>query len=125
MAAGMRRFLALILLSSLSTAALALQPTDAQLKSQIIKQSVSSYLDTIGNCPCPYNRDKAGRSCGKRSAWSKAGGNSPTCFSNDVTKEMLEHYKNSTGVSNHDAEVTGSIPPVDGGTEDGGVKIKP
>jgi hypothetical protein len=30
-------------------------------------------------CACPEDRDSAGRRCGKRSAWSKAGGASPMC----------------------------------------------
>ena len=47
------------------------QKTDAQIKQEIIKQSLASYT---GSCPCPYNVDRAGRMCGRRSAYSKSGG---------------------------------------------------
>ncbi len=32
-----------------------------------------------GNCSCPFNTDKRGYSCGKRSAFCRAGGESPSC----------------------------------------------
>lgn len=32
-----------------------------------------------GSCACPNDRDSAGRRCGARSAWSRAGGASPSC----------------------------------------------
>jgi SH3-like domain-containing protein len=56
---------------------------------RIIQDSISAYP---GNCPCPYNRDKGGRSCGKRSAYSKPGGYDPICFPQDVTPNMIESY---------------------------------
>lgn len=43
-------------------------PSSAELRAAraaIIQQSLAAYP---GNCPCPYNRDAAGRRCGKRSA---------------------------------------------------------
>lgn len=33
-----------------------------------------------GNCPCPYDRDAAGKLCGARSAYSRSGGASPVCY---------------------------------------------
>jgi hypothetical protein len=33
-----------------------------------------------GSCDCPYDTDSAGRRCGNRSAYSKPGGSSPTCY---------------------------------------------
>jgi len=68
--------------------------TDAEIKQAIIKQSISSYR---GNCPCPYNTDKAGRSCGKRSAYSRPGGASPLCYDKDVTPKMVADYRAKTG----------------------------
>jgi len=38
--------------------------TDAEIKQEIIKQSIASYR---GSCPCPYSVDRAGRMCGRRS----------------------------------------------------------
>lgn len=56
--------------------------SDAQIKQKVIKESIDSYP---GNCPCPYNYDRAGRRCGGRSAYNRAGGYSPKCFASDVT----------------------------------------
>lgn len=33
-----------------------------------------------GNCECPYDTDVRGRSCGKRSAYSRANGRKPVCY---------------------------------------------
>ena len=70
----------------------AIAQSDDEIKQKIIEQSIASYS---GSCPCPYNRDRAGRKCGKRSAYSKPGGYDPVCYSNDVTKKMIEDYKKS------------------------------
>ena len=55
----------------------------------IIRQSISSYP---GSCACPYNRDRAGRRCGGRSAWSRPGGYAPICYHSDVTDARLASY---------------------------------
>ena len=36
-----------------------------------------------GSCDCPYDTDRRGRSCGKRSAYSRPGGRSPICYVRD------------------------------------------
>ncbi len=66
-------------------------PSDSEIKQQIIRQSISQYT---GNCACPFNRDRAGRRCGKRSAWSRPGGASPICYESDVTTAMLRRWRN-------------------------------
>lgn len=122
----MRTALIAILAITLSTVAMSYQASNDQIRSEIIKDSVSTYLSTTGNCPCPYNHDKAGRLCGKRSAWSKPGGQSPICFPKDVTKEMLDKYRSDSLHNNYGTGATDSASaPASGGTEDGGVKIKP
>lgn len=71
--------------------ALASEPADEQIRQIIlIRDSIANYP---GNCPCPYNADSAGRRCCKRSAYSKPGGHAPLCYSQDVTKEMIERYR--------------------------------
>jgi|SRR5215813_4234323 len=50
--------------------------TNAEIRQEIIKQSIASYK---GSCPCPYSVDRAGRMCGRRSAYSKPGRASPIC----------------------------------------------
>jgi SH3-like domain-containing protein len=57
---------------------------------RIIEESIASYL---GSCPCPYNTDRGGRRCGKRSAYSRPGGYDPICFAGDVTPDMIEAMK--------------------------------
>jgi len=69
------------------------RPTDAQIRRILIDESRAAYS---GSCPCPYDTDRAGRRCGKRSAHSRAGGESPLCFDRDVTKEMIEEYRKRT-----------------------------
>jgi hypothetical protein len=64
--------------------------TDAEIKQEIIKQSIASYR---GSCPCPYNVDRSGRMCGRRSAYSRPGGASPICYEKDVTQKMMDDYR--------------------------------
>lgn len=61
--------------------------SDAKLISYILQQSRARYS---GNCACPDDRDRAGRRCGARSAYSKPGGASPLCYARDVTPAMIE-----------------------------------
>lgn len=65
-------------------------PQSAAVRSKIIEQSIDSYP---GNCPCPYNTDRAGRRCGGRSAWSRGGGYAPKCYPGDVTKADIEAFR--------------------------------
>ncbi len=55
--------------------------TSIEKKKQMIRQSIANYS---GPCPCPYSVMRNGRSCGKRSAWSKPGGASPLCYVSDI-----------------------------------------
>ena len=64
--------------------------SDMVIRTKIVSQSISSYR---GNCPCPEFRDRAGRRCGKRSAYYRAGGESPLCYPSDVTPAMIQRYK--------------------------------
>lgn len=60
-----------------------------QVIEAIIEASIRSYS---GNCPCPYNRMRNGRSCGGNSAYSKPGGRAPICYPQDVTAAMIEAF---------------------------------
>lgn len=76
-----------------SASAFAVQPsqlTDDQIKQQIIQQSIASYH---GSCPCPYSTARNGSNCGGRSAYSRAGGYQPKCFSNDVTPAEVNAFR--------------------------------
>ena len=67
--------------------------TDAEIKQAIIAESISDYKAHRGNCPCPYNTDRAGHKCGARSAYSRPRGASPICYDKDVTQKMMDEYR--------------------------------
>ena len=64
--------------------------SDAQITQEIIKGSIATYA---GNCPCPYNTDRAGRSCGRRSTLQSARRGFPVCYASDVTRKMIDDYR--------------------------------
>ena len=66
------------------------QKSDAQIRQAIIRQSIADYP---GNCPCPYNTDRAGRRCGRRSAYSRPGGYAPKCYPSDVTAAEVSAWR--------------------------------
>jgi len=80
----------LLALLSASPSWAASQQSDAQIKRQIIQESLASYP---GNCPCPYNMDRRGRACGRRSAYSRPGGYAPICYEKDVTQQMIQQHR--------------------------------
>jgi hypothetical protein len=65
-------------------------PTDAQIKQLLIDESIAAYS---GNCPCPYNTARNGSRCGRRSAYSREGGEAPLCYPKDVSAEMVTAYR--------------------------------
>lgn len=65
--------------------------TDKEIRQILIRSSIRSYS---GSCPCPYSRDRAGRRCGKRSAYSRPGGASPLCYESDISQKKLDEYRN-------------------------------
>jgi len=66
------------------------QADDSEIRKLLIEDSIVKYP---GNCPCPYFTDRAGRSCGRRSAYSRAGGYSPFCYPQDVSDEMIAAFR--------------------------------
>ena len=64
--------------------------SDDEIRQLMISESVSSYP---GSCPCPYFVDRAGRSCGRRSAYSRPGGYSPLCYPSDISPAAVADYR--------------------------------
>lgn len=64
--------------------------TDTEVRQLLIDNAIRGYP---GSCPCPYNRVGDGSRCGSRSAWSIAGGASPTCYDSDVTEAEVKRYR--------------------------------
>ena len=60
-----------------------------QARKTLISQSIAGHN---GNCACPYQRDRANRKCGKRSAWSKPGGYEPLCYDSDINISRLTSF---------------------------------
>lgn len=73
--------------------------TDEKIVALLIAASVAAYLAMNRPCACPYHSDRAGRSCGGRSAHSRPGGFSPLCFPTDVTAGMIASYRKSGSVA--------------------------
>lgn len=89
-------FITLVVLGFLAQPALA-KPnrlSDSEVKKAIIAESIAGWS---GNCACPFNRARNGSACGKRSAWSKAGGYAPVCYENEVTPEMIREWRARRG----------------------------
>lgn len=64
--------------------------SDSEIKQRIVERSIANYS---GNCPCPYNTDRAGRRCGARSAYSRPGGASPKCHPGDVSEAEVRAWR--------------------------------
>jgi hypothetical protein len=64
--------------------------TDDEIANILIQESISNYS---GRCPCPYNLMKDGRRCGGNSAYSKPRGESPLCYREDVTEELIGEWR--------------------------------
>jgi hypothetical protein len=77
-----------------STAVARPRLSDEAIRRQIISESIASYP---GNCPCPYNVARNGSSCGRRSAYSRAGGYAPLCYPRDVSKSEVDAYRQTHG----------------------------
>lgn len=84
------KLVTVLVLLCISIGAGARDLSDDQIKKIIIQQSIQNYS---GNCPCPYNVTRNGSICGRRSAYSRAGGYAPICYPNDVTPDMIKRYK--------------------------------
>ncbi|WP_343463458.1 hypothetical protein [Pantoea sp.] len=88
----MMPFFIVLMFISDEVSAKSIKLTDEQVKQQIIDESIASYP---GNCACPFNSARNGSSCGRRSAWSKAGGYAPICYKKEVTKAMIAQWRES------------------------------
>lgn len=58
------------------------QASDVEVRRLLIRESIASYA---GNCPCPFSVDRAGRACGRRSAYARAGGATMFCYEADIS----------------------------------------
>jgi len=81
-------------MASLPALALAETLSDAQVRQQMIAESIAAYS---GHRPCPYNLASNGSHCGKRSAWSKAGGYAPLCYPADISNEAVKAWRAQRG----------------------------
>ena len=70
--------------------------TDAQVRQQIIRQSIQSHGSY---CVCPYQvRDRKKKTlCGRRSLYNRQGGYPPQCYAHDVTDDDVAAWRNEHG----------------------------
>jgi hypothetical protein len=52
--------------------------------SQVKALIAHSRAQFSGECPCPYDVDNSGRSCGKRSAYGRTGASAVLCYPKDL-----------------------------------------
>lgn len=57
---------------------------------RLIAESIALYP---GTCACPYNTDRRGRACGRRSAYSKGGGYAPLCYPQYVSAGKIANFR--------------------------------
>ena len=69
--------------------------SDSEIRRILIRNSIRSYS---GSCPCPYSTDRAGRRCGKRSAYSRPGGASPLCYERDVSQSTVDKHRERNNI---------------------------
>jgi hypothetical protein len=60
------------------------QPGFELSASQVAALIAHSRAEFSGECPCPYDVDKSGRRCAKRSAYSRTGASTVLCYPKDV-----------------------------------------
>ena len=80
--------------SLLALPAMAQRLSDDQVRQLMIRESIQSYP---GHCLCPFNVASNGSKCGRRSAYSRPGGYSPLCYSEDISQKMIDEYRRSHG----------------------------
>ena len=80
--------------------------SEAKVVAAIIAASIAAYFAMGRPCACPYNTDRAGRSCGARSAHSRPSGFSPLCFPADVTPRMIAAFRAGHTITDK-AQITG------------------
>lgn len=85
-----RRATLTLLAAALCAVAGSATPSDAQVRAAIVRNSIAAY---DGNCPCPYHLDRAGRACGRRSAWNRPGGEAPLCYVREVTDRQVQEFR--------------------------------
>lgn len=70
--------------------------SDREIKTMLIENSIKTYGKT---CACPYSKSPNGGQCGLNSAYSKVGRLSILCYPSNVTKKMIEDYREQNGLS--------------------------
>ncbi len=60
-----------------------------ELRRMMIAERFKGYP---GPCPCPYDVNRRGHFCGRRSAYSRPGGFSPNCYANEISDSSVNHW---------------------------------
>ena len=71
------------------------EPFQAAVSDEVVRQAIiDNSIDRYsGGCPCPYNVDRGGLSCGGRSAYSRPGGAAPYCYPSDIPDAVVASFR--------------------------------
>jgi hypothetical protein len=69
------------------------EQSDAQVRQEIIKESIAAYKATGHPCACPFDLMRNGKECGSVSAYSKPGGAAPLCYPKDVSGAQVSDWR--------------------------------
>jgi hypothetical protein len=64
--------------------------TDDEIRQRLVQASIAAYA---GACPCPQSLNRNGDKCGKKSAYSKGGGDRPLCYPRNVSDAAVKRYR--------------------------------
>jgi uncharacterized protein YgiM (DUF1202 family) len=73
--------------------------SDNSIAALLILASRQGYYAKGRPCACPEDQTQNGQRCGARSAYSRAGGAEPFCYSADVPAERIDEHRQELGAT--------------------------
>jgi hypothetical protein len=67
--------------------------SDAEVRQQMIEESIAAYQASGSPCACPFNLMRDGRLCGEFSAYRQPGAAAPLCYPEDVADTAVRERR--------------------------------
>lgn len=67
--------------------------SDAEVRDQIIKESIAAYQKSGRPCACPFSPMADGKQCGDFSAYRQPGAAAPLCYPKDISNAMVRDWR--------------------------------